>query len=122
MANEIQPTFSLSVTNGTFKDAVASETLLISQALAGKWDTVISIPTSDTALSPANITTMGWLYLKNLDATNFLSYGPTSGGAIVKLGRIKPGEHAWLRLEPGITLRMQADTAAVKVQVKLYND
>jgi hypothetical protein len=41
---------------------------------------------------------------------------------MVVMGRLKAGESVVLRLEPGITFRWIANTAAVKVQTKLFND
>jgi hypothetical protein len=94
----------------------------ITQAAQGAHSPVVSVETVEEDLPIGDITTLGWLYLRNLDTTNYVTYGPKSGGAMVAFGRIKPGEPALMRLEPGITLRWVANTAAVKIQVKLFQD
>lgn len=120
MANEINLQFTAQLLNGGLVDQVQFSKQ-INQAAVDKFDHVFSVPTSDTALT-ITITTLGWTFITNLDASNYVKYGPTSGGAIVNLGRLRAGETHALRLEPGITLRMQADTATCKVGVKVWND
>ena len=124
MANEIQATFSLKVLNGNFKDYVNSETWNITQSTAGGDAVVVSVPTTagGTAISFPDVSTYGYAFIRNIDATNFVTFGPTSGGAMVTFGKLKPGEFAWVRLTPGITLRVLADTATCLVQIKLLQD
>lgn len=62
----------------------------------------------------------GFLCLTNLDATNFVEWGPKSGGAMVALGKLMPLQSAVLQLKPGVTLRWAANTAACKVKAILY--
>lgn len=59
--------------------------------------------------------------IENLDATNFVEYGPKSGGSMIAFGRIEPGSFAKFSLKSGVTLRMKADTAAVNVRIRGYN-
>ena len=66
--------------------------------------------------------TNGCVFLQNLDSTNYLTYGPQiAGGAMQVLGKLGPGEFAWLRLGVG-TVRRQADTAAVQLDVRLLEN
>lgn len=62
----------------------------------------------------------GYCYLKNLDSTNYIEYGPDGGGSsMVVLGRLLPDEFAVLRIAPaGATLMAQANTAACKLLVR----
>jgi len=69
-----------------------------------------------------DITTEGWCWMKNLDPANFVQYGPKDGTAMVPFGKLKAGEWCVFRMDPGITLRMIADTAPVNVQIKLFED
>lgn len=128
MANEIKASFSVNYANPVsgspaLKDAIASETENVTQTNQEFHGTVVSVGFSaEEDLSLGDVTTNGKIYVKNLDATNFVKYGPKSGGVMVEFGRLKPGEIAWLRLAPGITWRWIADTAAVKVLVKAYGN
>ncbi len=82
---------------------------------------VVIVGTSEEDLLVGDVTTVGWLYLKNLDAANYVQWGPKSAGSMVAIGRLKAGCSAWIQMEPGVTLRWIANTAPVKVQVKLWD-
>ena len=121
MANEVKVNISLDVTNGDYNDKVAPGVLQFDQAAQGVFRSIVSIPTSDTAITISNITTEGWAYFRNLDDTNYVEHGPDSGGALVPYGRMEAGEPAALRLTPGsLTVRMQANTAACDVLVIVH--
>ncbi len=64
-----------------------------------------------------DVTTPRRLCMINLDTTNFVKYGPKSGGVMVEFGRLKPDgtPHTFDLAPSGVTLRMIADTAACKV-------
>ena len=69
-----------------------------------------------------SVTTHGFLLMRNLDATNFVQYG-AKDTTMKTMARMKAGEPAGpFRVEPGITLRMKADTAACDVLFIMYND
>ena len=78
---------------------------------------------SELVITPdAAITTPGVMLLTNLDAVaagNFIEYGPESGGAMVKLGRLNPQETHKIRLASGAVFRAQADTADVDIQIQI---
>lgn len=122
MANEIKITLGVAYANGALSDTVAATTLNVNQTTLQFHGTVVSVGTTEEDLTTGDIATLGFIYLKNLDAANFVQWGPDSGGSMVPIGRLKAGESAILRLEPGVTLRWIADTAAVKVLTKIYND
>lgn len=119
MANEIRVTASLSCTNSNFiLPTMGSGQQSIDQAtMGGGGPGYLSIGTSEEAIAFTDISTLGWCFIKNLDASNFVTYGPESAGAMVSFGRLKAGEAAVMRLSPGATVRMKADTAACKVQI-----
>lgn len=121
MADELQLTLSGTYTNGSLKDLIQSETLKVTQTTKGFLKHVFSIGASAETITFTDITTLGWLYLKNLDATNFVTYGPDSSGQ-VDFGKLKPGEFALMRVKPGITIKATADTAACKVLVAMWED
>lgn len=122
MAREISINVTATLKNGTLQDSFSPGTINVTQTSQLANGRVIAASTSDTAYTFPDVTTMGWITLQNLDPTNYVAYGPTSGGAIVNFGKMKPGEYAILRLYPGITFRMQANTGACNVLVKLWND
>lgn len=122
MANEIQLQIQAKAANGNFIDQFTlGGQLQIDQAVAGSDGGVVSVATSETTISLSRLTTEGYCFLRNLDATNYIEYGPDSTG-MVAIGKLKPGEAAVLRLKPGITLKAQANTAACKLLVKCWED
>jgi hypothetical protein len=102
--------------------------VLVDQASIGRGGYTQSIGTSEGVVNFGDITTAGWLALRNLDDTFSIQYGPTLDGAMVVFGRLRAGEVALLRLEPGIVMRAKAvaeDTAtpdASLLDVRLYED
>jgi len=82
----------------------------------------LAIPTSDTVIDLSALSTLGKIMVQNLDTVNYVEFGPTSAGAIVPMVKLKPGEFAWMRLSPGITLRGRANTSAVDIDIFAFND
>lgn len=70
---------------------------------------------------PSDIATLGYCYMRNQDATNYVQLGVDSSG-FVAFGRLKPGEVAELRLEPGATFQAKANTAPVSLEVFVIED
>lgn len=122
MANEIQTTLNVAVVNGNFRQTFAPGTIQITQTAQGAHSPVVSVGTSEEDLSVGDVGTLGVLCLRNLDSANYVQWGPKSAGSMVAVGRLKAGEVAYIRLEPGITLRWVANTAACKVQVMLLEN
>lgn len=123
MANEIQIQTRVTVRKGNFNRTFDPPVVQATQSGQGGFFAVLSIGTSEEVVTFTDVGTYGILTLRNLDDTNFVTYGPESGGAMVPLGRLNPdGEPQVLRLEPGITLRMQANTGACDVEVGLLED
>jgi hypothetical protein len=121
MANELKITLQAALTNGAHKETFAPTQASITQNTVGAHAPVVTVGTSEEDLGIGDITTLGWLFLQNLDATNYVTYGPKDT-TMKAFGRLEAGEFACLRLEPGITLRWQANTAPVKVKVLLLED
>ena len=133
MANEISFSVRLSVSNPSAGSVPAgtlpatdslTQQLSLTQNAPGESAGVMSVPTTagGTVLPVGSVTTSGFVTLTNLDANNYVQYGPTSAGAIVVCGKLKPGETAVFRLDPSATLRLLANAAAVNVQFKLFQD
>lgn len=123
MANEITLQFSGSLQNGAARDRLdIGGQLLIDQNAAGADGGIVAVATAATTISFARLATPGVCFLLNLDATNFVEYGPDNAGSLVKLGKLKPGEFAVFRLAAEVTLKAIADTAGCNVLAKCWND
>lgn len=126
MSNEIAVTFGLNVRNPAGTTTGYSQTinrnLQLNQAALGANGEVAAVTTTATTYSFSNLATPGLIYLQNLDATNFVTYGALSGSTFVPLGKIKPGEIAFFRLDPDATFQMKADTASVNIWYYVLED
>ena len=121
MADEITTRGSLELINGGYKLKVDLGTLKFDQTGTGGRDVVVNVGTSAETIASDEIGTLGWCLLLNLDATNYVTYGPDSTGQ-VDFGRLEAGEFALFRLEPGITLKATANTAACEVRCIILED
>lgn len=125
MANEITIQSSISCANGNFKLTLNNGQFRVNQSVAGGGSpgTVTVAFASATTISLADMTKPGFVWIKNLDATNYVTYGPDSGGSMVGFGELKAGEETILRLSRTTpTVKMQANTAACEVQIHAFED
>lgn len=77
---------------------------------------------ADEIIAVGDLAALGLMTIENIDPTNFVDVGPTSGGAMIPMLRILPGESYPVRLTPGIVLRAQADTGDVRIIGKIYEN
>lgn len=130
MANEITLNCSMTLANPSTRSNTVAQlshqfapgSLQFNQTTQLMFAEAISMATSDTAYSFTGVTTQGMCAVQNLDATNYVDIGPASGGALVPFIRLKPREIGVFRLNPSCTFRAQANTAACKVLLVVYND
>lgn len=123
MANEITMTFVAKCLNGKLTQKFEPGSLSFDQTAQGMHAPVVVVGTSEEDFAVGDVTTPGWLWLRNLDTTNYVDYGPlASSGGMIALGRIEAGEIAAFRMNPSATLRWKANTAAVKVHAVLLQD
>jgi hypothetical protein len=117
MANEISVSVSLVASKGDYS---------YSRKLADQFDLatgrggnpgVVTIATSDTAISFGSLVAPRWAVFQNLDATNYVEIGPDSTGMVAMI-KLKAGEFAVLPLAVGVTLKAKANTAAVDLLVE----
>lgn len=118
MAAEIRVRATLSVNNGNFKlPELASGAFTFDQTTpGGGLPGEVQVTTTGAALDLSALTGKGWLWMKNLDPTNFVQWGADNTG-LELVGRLEPGEPAIFRLDPSGTLFLKADTATCRVQV-----
>lgn len=119
MADEIRTSFGLVAEKGNNKfSRFVQNTLSDWTNARGANPGTVSIGTSEEDVSFGDLATPGWMVMTNLDATNYVDWGPNSGGSMVLCGRLYPGQSAQFFLHPSVTLRMKANTAACDVRIE----
>lgn len=118
-ADAIKVVASLECNNDNFKLPKEGGTtqLIDQQVIGGGGPGTVEIGVAEEDIDFGDIATLGIVRITNMDPANFVKWGPKSGTAAVFVGRILFGESFVWRLEPGVTLRMIADTAAVKCKI-----
>jgi hypothetical protein len=125
MANEITIALNVQVLNGYMRSTFQPGQIQAEQSAVGRAGHAQSIGTSAEVVDLGDISANGLLILRNLDTTNYITYGPQeagSGGDMVTFGKIKPGGVALTWLAPTVVLMAQADTAEALLDVYLYED
>lgn len=123
MANEITISSSVTVSKGDFRDTFQPGSLQVDQTAIGVASGVWIVGNAaEEDLTLVDITTEGYAVFRNVDAANYVDFGPKSGAAMVPFVRLEAGEYAVLRLVPGVTIRGQANTAPVKLQYKVWEN
>lgn len=115
MANEININVNVSLTKGNLTRRVDTRKT-IDQTGNGVYHNTVSVGTAEESIATfGDITTEGVIYLRNLDTTNYVQWGFSTG---VYGGRISAGMVAGpFQAEPGLTLYLKANTAACLVEV-----
>jgi len=124
MANEIVLQFGAQVANGFFKHTFQPGSIQVDQAAIGRAGHAQLIGFAAAEIVDfGDISTNGYCILRNLDTTNYVTWGPDTGAAAIKVcGKLKPGEIAVFRVAPTIVMYAQADTAGVLLDVTLLED
>lgn len=78
----------------------------------------ISVGTSDETLALGDISTIGWVYMKNLDATNYILAG--ADGTLYN-NKMKPLEPMFVRWN-GAAIHVKANTAPCLMEYMLISD
>ena len=119
MSAELKVSISASLTKGTYKDSFQPAQISVDVATQAAASGVQNIGTAEEDLVIGDVgSTGGWVFLQNLDAANYITYGPKSGGAMVAFGKILAGEFAAFRVVTGTStpIRLQANTAACNLK------
>ena len=125
MANEITITYGMSrqhATNALDNHQVSAAAVRkqFTQTGVGQFDVKPSIGTSEESITFTDIATNGWAMLTNMDSTNYVEWGFSTG---VYGGKMKAQESAGpFRVNAGATLYLKANTAACRVRVVMYED
>ena len=123
MADEIQVGLDLLVENGNLKSSkrVPKSSLKVDQTTAALIENVQNIGTSHEALDMGGITTAGYAYFRNLDATNFVEIGIDVSATFHATVKLKAGEACVFRLTTNAPYA-QADSAACDLQYMILDD
>ena len=121
MADELKITIAATYINGTLRDTIAPGQIEIDAATNELWRGTMNVGTSDETISPLDITTMGYWYVRNLDPTNYIEIGPNSDGNVLEpFIKLLAGENAIFPVVPGLTIKAKANTAAVDLEIRVY--
>lgn len=115
MADEIRGTVQLSVTNGALS-ASQDAPSVATQTTPGAIQLVQNIGTASETVAFTGLTAARWVLFQNLGPTNYVDIGPDSTG-IVGLIRLKADESCMFPLKPGVTVKAQANTAAIDLAI-----
>tara|TARA_R110000868_G_scaffold77187_2_gene221310 strand:+ start:43 stop:426 length:384 start_codon:yes stop_codon:yes gene_type:complete len=127
MANEITITYGMSRKHATNTLDTHDVTVggapvrkTITQTGVGQYDVKPSIGTSEETITFTDIATNGWCVMINLDTTNYVEWGFSTG---VYGGRMRATEPVGpFRVNAGATLYLKANTGACRVRVIMYED
>lgn len=120
MANEISITTGLSCTNGTFKVLAQTVNKKYDQTTArGGQPGVLSIGSLSEETVTFTDITPGWCMITNLDSTNFVDFGFSTGVYGLTL---PPEASIVVKFKAGMTLYALADTADCDVQITALSD
>lgn len=122
MANEITITISAVLANGSVKRTWAPGADQINQTAAVRHASTVALTTAVSQLSVGSVTTLGYIMMINPHATVNVIWGPHSGGALVGLGTLKPGESNILRLTAGTTVAARMDSGTGSLDYELWSD
>ena len=123
MANEITAALSFGVVNGQFVfPTLSTGTNKFDQtSIGGGGPGVLDIGTTEEVVTLTDIATPGFIFIKNLDATNYVQVGPESASAMIEWHRYQPGWWSWGPLDPGAVIRAKANTAVCKVHFVVFS-
>jgi len=116
MAKEVSVSISISAQkNGAGMSATVSSTAdMTGNKLIGN---VQSIGTTAEALNVGDMATIGQLFVKNLDATNFVEIGTDSTVTTGAFAKLLPGEGMYIPARRAGPYYAKANTASCDVQV-----
>jgi len=123
MANEL--TFEITgqyspATEAVLGTGIESQVLSVTQNGARHGCFIQDVGITEEALTiPPDITNKGYIFVKNIDPTNYIQIGFSTGVYGI---RLKAGEWALLRLEPTANVFVIANTTIAKLQTIIYED
>lgn len=121
MANEITLTVTLEVAKGLYANS-KSQDIQATQNGQGAAQGIAATSTTKSNLDVGSVTTLGYLYLMNLDASNACDWGYDNSGTFVAIGTLNAGEVACFRLKQGITVQLKAQAGTPPIEYWLLQN
>lgn len=122
MANELSVTTYISGAGGTNAYATvtggSTTAFNVDQSTKRYTKKVVNVGTSEETIDLDDVSSPGYAYFKNLDGTNFVQLGASTG---VYFARINADKGAIIPLDSGVTIYAKADTAAVDLDVLVFS-
>lgn len=123
MANEVTITTSILASKGGQSVNSVGSTGAAAVQFDLSLDDMATVPQeigtgADEALAiPGDLTPVGAILIKNLDATNYVQFGIATGGSFAAsvFQRLLAGQTCVLYPEPGVTYYAKANTGAVSI-------
>ena len=117
MANELSvyTTFSYNKDSASFNLSAQNQVTVATNAFI---NSLVDVGTSDVTIDLGPVSSIGYVYVQNLDATNFILIGPSSGSYFIKL---LANEVAVFRSNVS-SIHLIADTAACMVQYAVVSN
>lgn len=123
MANEITLTAKLLFTKGSVTGVSRITTDKGIDVTGTRYSQIVqAVDTTEEAMAIGDVpaASIGYCWMKNLDATNFMEVRPGTGTA--DLLKLKAGESCVFRITSSMTPWLIADTAACDVEILLIED
>lgn len=123
MANEIQPFVSLKATKGNLKipkHGGTSQSITMTGSVYASGSPSIGTGAHE-ALPMQDVSTAGWAYFRNADATNYVEIGYDTNGTFRAFLKLKAGEECVCRLTQNAPYA-QANNGAVVLQYLILQD
>lgn len=123
MADEITLTWRLKVDKASAGIAYDEEkSLTIDMAGTHQYENVqdIGFASHEAIAFPSDMANKGIVVVENLDATNYITLGLDVTGSFVYPIKLLPGEAYVFRSQEGASWYAQANTAACKLRVRVF--
>lgn len=129
MADELTLVSSARININGINEQLMKQNLSVDVASGVMIDTVQAIGTTEEVLVFTEVGDEGMFWIANMDTTNYVEWGPESGGAMVIVGKLPArttGEEPFwagpVRLKVGTVIRAKANTAACNVRFILLSN
>ena len=108
----------MSIINGVLtEDRNISPVTIVQTTQGGGNPGTVTVTTAEGDIT-TGLTTPGNYVIENLDPTNYVEYGPKSGGAMILFNKILPGDWHKAYFGAGVIMRAKANTASVKLRIR----
>ena len=102
-------------------DEFKPATLVRTQNVQSAFNVIVTTTVAEADVTLTGIATNGYCFLKNLDATDSIKFGPKDT-TMKLLGTLKSGDIAAFPLGAAVTLRVVATANTPKLSVTAWND